>query len=320
VAITEIDDDDNNVAPAPLRRKRAPLVPGAGATELESVAAVTEERQPSGSFDAPINDVAPNPWNTRDVKLRPQKIKELAASMQRLGKQLQTCPVVTREAYLRIFPAADYPAQAAAVGSAPYVQVPGARRRAALQHLSWPTIRIEVDDSLAQSQEKFIDATHSENDDREPLDPIEEARAIKLEVDFSPSVAAVARKRKCSDAVIFQKLHLLELHPEVQDAIRADAPTPRLPVGEVRKGRKWHEEPAEVQLELLAEWRRRNDPAYKPERAAPKPALSRTRKVLLRLGETVEQMASATYDDLSPEERDAHEAAWMKRRSEDQGS
>lgn len=262
----------------------------------------------------PVASVAANPRNTRDVAARPQKIQKLAASIKSLG-QLQSCPVVTREAYFAIFSPEDFPKDAEAIGEAPYVLVPGGRRRAAIVLAGLPRIRVDFRDDLAESREKFLEATFAENDDREPLDPIEEAHALRQLVDEAPSVAAVARRRRRSDAYVFQMLNLLKLEPEVQDFLRVDEdpdlaeaekPRRRLPVREVRK---WHELKRDDQLAKLTEWRRRNDLTLAdestPPKQDPKPKVSRVRAVLLKLGETPVQMAQAIRAELSAEERQA---------------
>ena len=273
--------------------------------------------------ELPVAKVAANPRNTRDVTARPIKIKKLAKSIKSLG-QLQECPVVTREAYFALFPPEEFPEDAKAIGDAPYVLVPGGRRRAAIVYAGLPTIRVDYRDDLAESREKFLEATFAENDDREPLDPIEEALALQQLVAEAPSVAAVARKRRRSDAYVFQMLNLLKLEKEVQEALCVDDDDPedadpedltegetpprrrRLPIREPRIG-NWHELSREDQLAKLAAWRRHNDPSFAensaPKQREPKAKVSRIRAALLKLGKTPQEMAKAIRAELSDEER-----------------
>ena len=52
---------------------------------------------------APVDQIAANPLNTRDLGASAAKIASIAESM-RLHGQLQPCAVVTRTAFLGIFP------------------------------------------------------------------------------------------------------------------------------------------------------------------------------------------------------------------------
>lgn len=276
----------------------------------------TRGEQTVGSKAVPVGEVAGNPRNTRNVSAKPRKIQRLAASISAIG-QLHASPVVTREAFFAIFPAVEFEDEAKAIGNARYVQVSGARRRAAILYADLPTIDIEVKNDLAESREKFLEATLAENLDREDLDPIEEAHALaQMVAEAAGTVAAVARRRKRSDAWVFQRLNLLKLEPEVQDAFQVDDDpddlsedekrAPRLPVREVRD---WHKLDRAEQLAKLTAWRRRNDPTFvaeKPEPATAQDAkvkVSRIRATLLKLGETPVQMAQSIRAELSVEER-----------------
>jgi ParB family chromosome partitioning protein len=181
--------------------------------------------------------------NTRDVDSHPETITKIAASI-RLHGQLQPCTVVTREAFLEIF--AEH---ATAVGHAPFVQVTGGRRRAALLELGYPTIDMTVKNAVAESRAKFISATAAENIDREDYDLIEEARAVQLLVQECGSGKAAAEQLSRTPPWVTQRLNLLKLEAEVHMALRAA----EIPLREVRD---LHKRSREEQLVALKTWRK----------------------------------------------------------------
>jgi len=258
-----------------------PLQPVATSDSAPADAILLDE--PVGSFWAPIELVAPNPRNTRDVKARPAELQILAKKIADNGQQHAT-PVVTRAAYLAIFQEDE-----AKIGAtARWVQGPGARRRAAQLLNGSPVLKVEVQNDIASSREKFLDVTLGENIDREQLDPIEEARAVELLVEEAGSAAEAGRRRSRSDAWVFQKLNLLELHPDVQNALRAEGDA-RLPVRVVRT---WHKKSLDQQVDLLLAWRRRNDPTFTADAGSAPDGetpgkVSRREAALTRLGTTL---------------------------------
>ncbi|RZU46683.1 ParB/RepB/Spo0J family partition protein [Krasilnikovia cinnamomea] len=221
--------------------------PVAGVRPLPAVASTTPV---GGVLAQPVENVAPNPLNTRDFGRGSSKVVELATSVKECG-QLQPVPVVTAAAFTKIFPE-----HANTIGSAQYVQVAGGRRRAAIVLAALPSIDVVVNDDHATSRLVFLKVTAAENIDRENLDPIEEARALEQMVTECGSARAVADELHKTEGWVSQRRALLRLAPEVQDAMRAEDQERRLPLREVRGWRKdWDEA---RQIEALHRWQRRN--------------------------------------------------------------
>ena len=218
-------------------------------SDLATEPALPEARLPAfaeaaAPRTARVQQIAANPLNTRDLESDRAKIESIADSM-RVHGQLQPCAVVSREAFLRI-----YPEHEPAIGRASWVQVTGGRRRAAVLLANLPTLDIVVKKEPAESRKAWVSATAAENLDRENLDPIEEARAIQLLVDECGSGKAAAEQMSRTPAWVTQRLNLLKLAPELQALVR----TGEVPLREVRD---LHQVPPETQLEEL---RRRREP------------------------------------------------------------
>jgi ParB-like chromosome segregation protein Spo0J len=298
-----------NTPPAQHRRvEPEPLVPVMRDDPAVSPAAgpppAATNVPPKGSFAEKIELVAPNPQNTRDVSRYPEELRTLVESLEEVG-QLHACPVISRAAYLKLFPedASEVSAQAK------WVQAPGGMRRAALievdrrrrarkplVEIDPPTIDIVVMEHLAASRELFLKATLDENISREDLDPIELGQALAKLVEASGNVTHVAHDRDRSDMWVHHYLNLLKLHPDVQAQLRARGDA-RLPAREVRG---WHRKDVEQQLVLLDAWRRRHVPGFKDDdESAPEekpPKVPRFRAVFDRL-------RRAPVKDLSPDDR-----------------
>lgn len=219
-------------------------------SELADAEPTAEIRKPSftsvprGSFAVALDAVAPNPINPRDLAAprAKTKISEIAGSM-RVHGQLSACAVVTRAAFLQIFPEHE-----TRIGAATYVQVNGAQRRAAAAEAGLPKLKVEIQDSLAASRAEFAAATTAENIDRADFDPIEEAQAVALNVTECGSGKAAAEKLGRTQGWVTQRLNLLKLSPDVQALVRSgDVP--------LREARDLHRYPAEEQMEV---WQTRN--------------------------------------------------------------
>jgi ParB family transcriptional regulator, chromosome partitioning protein len=260
---------------------------------------------------AGIEQVAANPQNTRDVDAQPEKVAGLAESIHRHG-QLQPCTVVTREAFLAIFPE-----NASDVDQAAFVQVTGALRRAAILKLGLPTIDVTVKNALAESRATFLSATAAENIDRAAYDLIEEARAVQAIVEECRSGKAAAEQLSRTPGWVTQRLNLLKLEPELHAALRAS----EIPVREVRD---LHKRSRDEQLEALSAWRKiaqsrqRTDEKRQREYEQPddteadsgeKQPVARRRSsfaaALHRVGGTPTKIAEALRAELSLDERRA---------------
>jgi ParB family chromosome partitioning protein len=187
---------------------------------------------------APIEQVAANPLNTREIDPAADEIRDIADSIRAHG-QLQPCAVVTRAAFLRIFPEHE-----ATVGTATFVQVTGGRRRFALPLAGKTTMDIRVHDNLAESRLLFLSATAAENIDRQDYNAVEEARAVAHLVHEAGEYQAAADKLRRTKAWITQRMNLLKLAPEIQDKIKANQVA-------LRDVRTLHQHPASRQMAVL---------------------------------------------------------------------
>ncbi|GGM22270.1 ParB/RepB/Spo0J family partition protein [Dactylosporangium sucinum] len=278
--------------------------------ELADEPPLEEARVPGFTETPPrpprVEQVAANPLNTRDISARPAKITSIAKSIVEHG-QLQPCTVVTRTAFLAIFPEHE-----AAVDGVAFVQVTGGRRRAAIIEAGLPTIDITVKNDLASSRGKFISATAAENIDREDYDPIEEARAVQLLVEECGTGQAAAEQLGRTPAWVTQRRNLLKLAPQLQEALRADETEDRIPLREVRD---LHKLPVEEQLAALEAWRERrsagltavnqdgdDDPPASPATKVPSQRPSPTASAIRRLGGTPSKIAATLRAELPAED------------------
>lgn len=298
-------DPAETAVPAPAPPAAAtPPSPRAVADVPRAAQTVSDEpaapQRHAGSFAAPVEKVAPNPLNTRDVAARPDKLASLRASIAEHG-QMQPSACVTRHAFLAIFSE-----HADAVGDAEWVQVGGGRRRAALLLEGEPTIEITVKDSLAATRAGFISATAGENLDRDDLDLIEQARVVEQLLAELGSGNAVAEHLNRAPGWVSQRKYLLHLVTEVQDQMRVDDEHARLPLRDVRD---WHKLVPEQQLANLDAWRRRRglvkednveDSGAAP---APRPPMSRLQRAIQRLGGTPVAIAATLRSELPLEQR-----------------
>jgi ParB family chromosome partitioning protein len=243
---------------AALRRNRADADDLSGNPLLDA---------PVPAFAAPsprelqVTRIAPNPENRRDMVADSAKVRELAEDMQERG-QLQPSTVVTRKAFLDI-----YPEHETAIGDATHVQVMGGRRLAAAKLLGWAMLDITVKDNLATSRAEFLGATAAENIQREDFNPIEEARQVEALVAECGSGKAAAARLVKVEGWVTQRLNLLKLIPDVQAVLK----TGTLPVSRVRK---WHKLTPDEQRAALTEWQagsKANDAAGGRPPAKPKP-------------------------------------------------
>ncbi|MFI2577468.1 ParB/RepB/Spo0J family partition protein [Streptomyces rochei] len=277
-------------------------------SDLASESALPEARKPAITELTPrsarVQQVAANPLNTRDLDADRAKIESIAESLKTHG-QLQPCAVVSRDAFLRI-----YPEHETTIGSAVWVQVTGGRRRAAALLVDQPTLEIVVKNNLADSREAWVSATAAENLDRENLDPIEEARAVQLLVQECGTAKAASARLSRTPPWVTQRLNLLKLAPEVQSLLRAG----EVPLRDVRD---LHQVPAEKQLHELQQRRQPpnseltavnqtasssealpgNSTEENRQRASRRSAVA---TAIQRLGGTPEKIAESLRSELAP--------------------
>lgn len=202
-------------------------------------------------------DVSANPLNTRVITNA--DAQAMAASLNRHG-QLAACVVVTRKAFVSLFPQ-----HANEIGTRAYVQVTGGRRLAGAIVGGRESLDVQIRDELAADALTFLGATAAENLDRENLNPIEEARAIALMVEQDGITRKdVAERLNRTGAWVTQRMNLLKLLPELQELVLSG----ELPVSVARDiGPK----PGDEQWQLYEQWRDRHRAAAAPEPAKPEP-------------------------------------------------
>lgn len=248
----------------------------------------------TGPTSVPLDALAPNPLNARAVHSRPEKLEQLAASMRELG-QTESCTVVTRTAFLAIFGE-----HAEATADAEYVQVSGGRRYVAAPMAGLAELDVVVRDRLAGSRAVFIAATLAENADHEDLDPIEEANQVAMLVAEVGTGQAAADQLGKTAGWVSQRLNLLRLVPEVQNALRSG----EMPA---RQARGLHLQTPAEQLAALARWRRQ---VAVRERRAEQPVAERAAPAARAAASTVRWFGKAEPDEVAqslraglPEER-----------------
>lgn len=94
----------------------------------------------------------------------------------------------------------------------------GHRRFLAHQLLQRPDVRARV----WPPGTDLLDIAVAENHFRKDLNPIEDARAMRQFVERGEPIISIARRYRCSDGTVRQRLALLELPTDVQAAIERD--------------------------------------------------------------------------------------------------
>ncbi|MGW9241311.1 ParB/RepB/Spo0J family partition protein [[Kitasatospora] papulosa] len=177
----------------------APTAPGDTATE----AATASPR-------LPITAIARNPYNPREEL---KAIEEMADSLTSRGI-IQPLTVVTRSAFL-----AAHPGQDDALGTAQYVVVDGNRRLAGAKVAGIDDVPVHIDDSLADDADTLLETALTAAVQHEDLDPLDEAKALQRLVEVHGSQRAVARSLGKSSGWVTQRLALLKLTPDLQQAV-----------------------------------------------------------------------------------------------------
>ncbi|WP_370185703.1 ParB/RepB/Spo0J family partition protein [Rhodococcus wratislaviensis] len=233
-------------------------------TNLATLAGVVGDNSPvdrpavgGTPTNVPLSELAPNPRNPRD------DLGDLSDLVSITGTQLQPALVVTRDAYLRL-----YPEDETKIGLARWVVINGCRRLAAAENFGRPNLDIVVKDEVAKDRETLLAAAVIENVGRRDFDVIEEAKAVELLINECGTVDKAALKLNKSKAWISYRRSLLNLAPELQTALRK---------GElaVRTARSLAQVPPEAQVQAWAAEKEREhkkpdpDPTPEPENRMP---------------------------------------------------
>ncbi|WP_306307565.1 ParB/RepB/Spo0J family partition protein [Nocardia tenerifensis] len=247
---------------------------------------VAQRGRPSGPpTSAPLEKLAGNPRNPREDL---GDLSDLASIAER---QLQPVLVVTRKAYLELFPE-----DAELIGDAKWVVVTGNRRLAAARKYGCTVLEFVIKDDVAKDKVTFLTAAIDENIGRRDFDVLEEARAVDQLATECGSADGAAAQLKRSKGWVSQRRAVLQLHPELQAALRA---------GELafRAARSLARVPLEEQVAAWQAQQERaanktNDESPKPA-PGPKPASApRIAKALRRFEPEPAVLAQALRDYL----------------------
>jgi ParB family transcriptional regulator, chromosome partitioning protein len=158
------------------------------------------------SRTTPLADLTANPRNPRD------DLGDLADLESIADMQLQPAVVVTKGAYLKLYPQDSITTR--------FVVINGCRRLAAAHKYGRTDLAVVVNDEIARDRVTLISASIAENVDRQDFDVIEEAKAVEALVqECGSGVDAASRLRK-TQAWVSQRRALLALAPELQTALR----------------------------------------------------------------------------------------------------
>lgn len=168
------------------------------------------DHHPQKSLRTPLASLAHNPYNPREEL---KAVEDLADSLASRGI-IQPLTVVTRTAFL-----AAHPDHEQALGAAEYVVVDGNRRLAGATLAGLDDVPIHIDDSLAKDADTLLETALIAAVQHENLDPLDEAKALKRLIEVHGSQRAVARALGKSSPWVTQRIALLKLTPELQEAV-----------------------------------------------------------------------------------------------------
>jgi ParB family chromosome partitioning protein len=158
------------------------------------------------NHSAALTELTPNPHNPRD------DLGDLADLESIADMQLQPAVVVTKTAYLKLYPQDAITTR--------FVVINGCRRLAAAHKYGRTDLAIVVNDDIARDRVTLISASIAENVDRKDFDVIEEAKAVAALVKECGSGLEAATRLRKTQAWVSQRRALLELAPQLQTALR----------------------------------------------------------------------------------------------------
>ncbi|MFF6866722.1 ParB/RepB/Spo0J family partition protein [Streptomyces ardesiacus] len=176
-------------------------------------APVVDTRADGRLYRVPLGRLSPNLVNPRTDFGTEDDLIDFGKSIAR--RQNQPCPVVSRGAYLKLWP--DHSDK---VGDVDYVLVSGERRYRAATAVAHPVLDCVVNDDFATDRKTFMEAVVSENVDRQNFDPVEEAYAVQALVAEFGSNRAVAQHFERADGWVTQRILLTNLAREAQALVR----------------------------------------------------------------------------------------------------
>ncbi|MCX4902377.1 ParB/RepB/Spo0J family partition protein [Streptomyces sp. NBC_00892] len=158
----------------------------------------------------PVAKLAHNPENPREEL---QDIEDLADSLAARGL-IQPVAVVTRAAFL-----SAHPGHEQNIGDAEYVVVDGNRRLAAANMAGLDEVPAHLDDSFATNADVLLENALVAAIHNHDLEPIDQAKALQTLVEKYGSQRQVAKALNKSSGWVTQRMALLKLTPELQQAV-----------------------------------------------------------------------------------------------------
>ncbi|GAA2770017.1 hypothetical protein GCM10019017_25650 [Streptomyces showdoensis] len=221
---------------APSFQRASAIQVGPALSDRGRAKAVAEGRIPSYAIiKIPLAQVSSTPLNPRRNFGSPEEQARFGEELRQA--QLAACVVVTRAAYLSLWP--DHAAQ---IGDAEYVLVNGERRFRSAMHVELPTLDFVIRDEFADSREEFLNRLLKENLDRADFDPVERATGVQQLVDVCAeksgghgAQARAAEQLGKSRAWITNQLGLLALPAEVRASVSTGETSARDAVGMARR-------------------------------------------------------------------------------------
>ncbi|MEU3725697.1 ParB/RepB/Spo0J family partition protein, partial [Streptomyces sp. NPDC031705] len=169
----------------------------------------------------PLDQVSPTPLNPRRNFGTDEDKTRFGEELRQA--QLSACVVVSRSAYLALWP--DHESR---IGAASYVLINGERRFRSALHVGLESLDFVVRDDLAASRTDFIDHLLAENLEREDFDVIERARGVQQLVEICAeqgrehgAKSRAAERLGKSPSWVTNQLVLLELPDEIQSMLSA---------------------------------------------------------------------------------------------------
>ena len=191
-------------------------------TSLASLAGQKVDDVPGKSdpllLTLPLEKLVPTRFNPRRNFGSEEDLKEFGLKLKK--RQLQPAVVVSRSAYLKLWPEEEE-----SVGETPYVIANGERRFRGSRAAGLTTLNVVHNEDVAKSRADFLDAVLAENNDREDLDPIERALGIETMVTELGGADKVAAHYDKTKGWVSQQRKLLKLTPVLQDLVsKGDLP------------------------------------------------------------------------------------------------
>ncbi len=157
-----------------------------------------------------IEQLAHNPYNPRETLTG---IKEMADSIEVHGI-IQPLTVVTRDAFLRAHPGQDD-----ALATADFAVVDGNRRLAGAHLAGLDELPVHVDDTLVATADNMLETALVAAVQHVDIEPLDQAKALERLLVVHGSQRQLAKRLGKSHVWVSQRLALLNLTPELQQAV-----------------------------------------------------------------------------------------------------